>query len=267
MDETNVRKIEARSRATDVQIGLASLPSPGGDAHFEILRGWLYDCDRTHQCRPRGNETLRMPTRLIDVGTNVEDVVHLRETNPSDKDDWIALSYRWGPMPHTSTTVKNKKAHMAGMNLKQLPRTFQDAIQVTRRLEKRYLWIDSLCIIQGEGGDFSDESKRMEDVYSGAYCVIAASCATDQNSGFLLPREKKREYVALEADKNADGIFYLCQRLENFNDHVLEGELSRRGWVLQEHALARRTIFFTEHQTYWECGKGIRCETLVKMEK
>jgi hypothetical protein len=48
---------------------------------------------------------------------------------------------------------------------------------------------------------------------------------------------------------------------------VLGGELHSRGWVLQEHALARRTLFFTEHQTYFECGNGVRCETSTKLSK
>jgi hypothetical protein len=250
-----------------VQIGFTDLPVPGQNIHLEILRGWLDHCDKNHKCRPKRSEDLRMPTRLIDVGTIGEDVVHLREMQPSDNDDWIALSYRWGLKPHTSTTIKNKNTHIAGMVLNKLPQTFRDAIKITRSLGKRYLWIDSICIIQGEGGDFSKESKRMEDVYSGAYCVLAASCATDQKSGFLLPREEARKFVTLEAGNGADGMFYICERIEDFKEHVLEGDLCRRGWVLQERALARRTIFFTKHQTYWECGERIRCETLAKMKK
>ncbi|KAJ9138333.1 Serine/threonine-protein kinase par-4 [Pleurostoma richardsiae] len=59
--------------------------------------------------------------------------------------------------------------------------------------------------------------------------------------------------------------FYICENIDDFNLHVLNGRLNKRGWVLQQHALARRTIFFTEHQTYFECGDGVRCETLTKM--
>jgi hypothetical protein len=41
--------------------------------------------------------------------------------------------------------------------------------------------------------------------------------------------------------------------------------LNRRGWVLQERALSRRIIHFTATQTYWECGKGVHCESLTRM--
>jgi hypothetical protein len=61
--------------------------------------------------------------------------------------------------------------------------------------------------------------------------------------------------------------FFICENIDDFDRHVLNGHLNKRGWVLQEHALAHRTIFFTEHQTYFECGDGVRCETLTKMSK
>ena len=104
----------------------------------------------------------------------------------------------------------------------------------------------------------------MEDVYSGAYCVLAASYA---NSFRLFGTRKKRAQVALGSMDSQTGVIYACEMIDKFKDHVLDGPLSQRGWVLQEHALARRTIFFTEYQTYWECGHGVRCETMAKMKK
>jgi hypothetical protein len=61
--------------------------------------------------------------------------------------------------------------------------------------------------------------------------------------------------------------FYVCEAIDDFQHDVIDGRLNKRGWVLQERALARRTIYFTENQTYWECGEGVRCETLAKMRK
>lgn len=39
---------------------------------------------------------------------------------------------------------------MGGMPITELPQTFHDAIEVCRALNIRYLWIDSLCIIQND---------------------------------------------------------------------------------------------------------------------
>ena len=205
-----------------------------------------------------------MPTRVIDVGSPENDTVHLWETGPLDKQQYVALSHPWGHGPHFVTNVENREQHIKGIKINDLPATFRDAVHTTRALGKRYLWIDSICIIQGPGGDFHSQAKQMETVFSSAYCVLAASRAHNQVDGFLGPR-RQRDYVTLS---EADGSpFYICEYIDDFSKDVLNGHLNRRGWVLQEHALARRTVFFAETQTYFECGDGVRCETLGKIEK
>jgi hypothetical protein len=260
---TSDANIDSVSQAPGIQIGRAELPEAGTEQHLGLLRAWLHDCDLNHS-EPKCRSLIHspMPTRLINVGNNDEDTIRLEETRPGDTGDWIALSYRWGDLPHFSTTPDNIRSHLLGMHLSELPLTFRDAIKVTRALGQRYLWIDSICIVQGGDGDFGQECKRMEDVYSGAYCVLAASCATDQRSGFLRTRPNRRRIAV-----DLGGDIFVGERIEDFRGDVLQGALHKRGWVLQEHALARRSIFFTQHQTYWECGDGVRCETMVKMKK
>ncbi|KAI0095668.1 hypothetical protein GGR51DRAFT_553874 [Nemania sp. FL0031] len=256
----------------EIQVGFPNLPLVNSPAYFEIIRHWLRICDDEHGnscCRQsiQGNLSLkgkvkRLPRRLIDVGKDGDSTIRLTETTADDTGNWIALSHQWGSGRHFVTDRKNLPDHIRGMDFHSLPATFKDAVVVTRRLGCRYLWIDCICIIQGNDGDFNEEARRMEEVYSGAYCVIAASRATSHFSGFLQSRSE-RDFVAMHRANETP--FYLCEAIDDFNGHVLEGALHSRGWVLQEHALARRTIFFTEHQTYWECGDGVRCETMTKM--
>jgi hypothetical protein len=66
-------------------------------------------------------------------------------------------------------------------------RTFKDAVRVTRALNYQYLWIDLLCVIQGDDGDFETEAQRMEDVYSDAYCAVALVVLLIITPGFLVP--------------------------------------------------------------------------------
>jgi hypothetical protein len=236
--------------------------------HLHIIKQWLTDCDTEHQkCTPErhGSTDRPLPTRLIDVGRTGDPTVRLLETRPEDAGEWIALSHQWGTAKHFSTNVGNLAEHKRGLDYKDLPGTFKDAVTVTRALGQPYLWIDSICIVQGEGGDWQEESKRMEDVYNGAYCVIAASCADGHYDGFLHERQK-RDYVATQP-VGCNTQVYICEPIDNFKEHVLDGALNSRGWVLQEHALARRTVFFTEKQTYFECGEGVRCESMFKMKK
>jgi hypothetical protein len=147
----------------------------------------------------------------------------------------------------------------------QLPKTFSDAIKTTRALGIRYLWIDSLCIVQGRNGDFNEEASHMETVFSSAYCVIAATRATGQRDGFLSDRTE-RKFVPVRNRPDHDAV-YACDVIDDFKGDVIEGAMNRRGWVLQERALARRTIYFTASQNYFECGNGIRCETLGTMKQ
>jgi len=153
--------------------------------------------------------------------------------------------------------------------LKDLPDTFNHAVIATRHLGIRYLWIDSLCVLQGDDGDFDEEVERMQSIFSSAYCVIAASSAEGTSSGFLNPRPDRKvvNFQRRSKDGTSNGLLYISEFLDDFEHDVLDGPLNKRGWVLQERALARRTIYFTNKQSYWECGDGIRCETLTKMRK
>ncbi|KAI1079560.1 hypothetical protein F5B20DRAFT_581016 [Whalleya microplaca] len=244
-----------------IQVGYPELQDAGSNGHIQILSAWLNHCEANHpMCQPPKDGIL--PTRLIEVGTKGSQTIKLYDTKETDSMKYIALSHPWGDPPHFCTLQSNVREYTVNIEMGALPITFQDAVTTTRELGFQYLWIDSICIIQGPDGDFNKESKRMEDVFSSAVCVIAASSAKNQRDGFLR-REAKRDYVPFVRD----GLppLFISSFIDDFNQHAVESSLNKRGWVLQERALARRTIYFTEHQTYWECGEGVRCETLAKM--
>ncbi len=276
---------------TPLQLGFPKLPESGSDTHFNIIRQWLALCDETHSCGPGSHpgDQITLPTRLIDVGFAGSSTVRVVETKeakiPFDRrtSPFIALSHPWGPPPHFCTipddpnnpsATNTLSRHKVGIEVSALPATFQDGIHATRALGKQYLWVDSLCILQGPRGDFKDEAKKMETVFSSAYCVLAASWASNQRDGFLktlpgqegLRAKRDREVVTVKAKDKAAPL-YICEMIDKFDQHVLKGGLNQRAWVLQERALARRTVYFTERQTYWECGKGVRCETMTQMSK
>ncbi|KAH8749115.1 heterokaryon incompatibility protein-domain-containing protein [Diaporthe sp. PMI_573] len=168
-----------------------------------------------------------------------------------------------------STTRENLESRTkTGFYINILPATFRDAVTVTRKLGIRYLWIDSLCICQGdEQGDKDDwasEAEKMQDVFRGAYCTIAATSAQDSTKGFLArPALEPGKWVC--TTQPGDPSTFTTTFMDNFQVDVLGGILNTRAWVLQERALSRRTLHFTDRQTYWECGGGVRCETLTYM--
>ena len=182
---------------------------------------------------------------------------------------YTALSHRWGNHPPTKddprycTTDGNLSARLNGFSLSKLPKTFQDAVRVTRELGIGYLWIDSLCIIQWNADDWKREAGRMEDVFASAYCTIAATSAVDSNAGFLA-RNRGDEYVRVQ--DAAGNQVYICAHMDDFEKDVEQVELNKRAWVMQERVLAKRTIHFSANQTYWECGEGVHCENLTIMK-
>lgn len=232
--------------------------------YFELLSQWLAECNQGHECHQR---TMFCPTRLIFVGDS--DPNKLRLVERASRVDYLALSHCWGG-PTTDekkkycTTPENIRRRRKGFTFEDLPKTFQDAVQVTRKLGKNFLWIDSLCIIQEEEGksDWKRESKLMERVFSSAYCTIAATSAAGWKEGFL---ERKPTIQSVQVQDVSGNRLYVCNNVDNFNDDVEDGNLNKRGWVLQERVLSRRIIHFTKKHTYWECGKGVRCENFTRM--
>ncbi|KIW78369.1 hypothetical protein Z517_08204 [Fonsecaea pedrosoi CBS 271.37] len=257
--------VASRNLPSSLQIGFPKLPKAGGPTEIALCREWLRVCDdpKLHSCHP----TLegQLPTRVLEVLSHDSPGVRLHISKSGEKGRYFALSHRWGdPLEHRRfcTLRTNYKEFVDGISFERLPKTFQDAVTVTRSLGVPFLWIDSLCILQDDPEDWETESNQMEDVYNLAYCTLSAACARGTTHGFLQPRAP-RDVVTLK-DSTGD-VYYICKAIDNFGADVEEGELSRRGWILQERAMSRRTIHFTDTQVYWECGDGVHCETLIKM--
>lgn len=253
------------------QLGLPLLPVAASQEQFAVLNALIRHCDEKHECMaPLGYPTLpgTLPTRVIDVGGTAEKI-RLVETSeePAARGHYIALSHCWGRLDQTQrfcTDAYNIAERKANIAYDELPRNFRDAVRITRALGIRYLWIDSLCIKQGDQKDWAAEAVKMEDVFSNAYCTIAASSAASSLTGFLGPR---RERDAIKILTVGGTPLYLADAIDDFGVDVERSILSSRGWVLQERALSGRTIYFTSSQVYWECGNGVVCETFAQLRK
>jgi hypothetical protein len=242
------------------------LARPGSAFNSKTISAWIHSCDQNHACQPK-SETL-LPTRVLDVGENQSNSLRLVSLTRGHRisGKYLALSHRWGsPTIHKmfQTLTSNLETFKEGIEVRSLPRTFRQAVEITRSLRVQYLWIDSLCIVQDDPEDWDHESKLMEQVFSSAYITIAATCSNGTNDGFL---KERPERICIKMIKG-DAFYFVCEAIDNFVIDVEQAELNKRGWVLQERALSRRTIHFTDKQCYWECGGGVRCETLTKMKK
>jgi hypothetical protein len=210
-----------------------------------------------------------MPSRLLNVGAANANTLRLCCSNKYKTLNYVALSHCWGGLTEAEkrkfcTTDENIKARRKGFDISELPKTFQDAVRVAQNLGIQYLWVDSLCIIQGNQKDWKSEAKGMQDVYAGAYCTIAATSAVDSNGGFL-ERTVRSEYLHIQDPLGRQS--YVCTQVDDFDNDVENALLNKRAWVLQERVLSRRTIHFSANQVYFECGAGVYCESFTELRR
>lgn len=125
-----------------------------------------------------------LPTRILDLGEDLLSNVRLIESQGASG-VWVSLSHCWGRTARFVTESSNLTERQQGIDLTELPPTFRDAVVITRKLGYRYLWIDSLCIIQDSHQDWVHESGRMQDYYSLAVLTIASDVASGDRESFL----------------------------------------------------------------------------------
>lgn len=119
-------------------------------------------CNATH---PRCHSKLpQMPSRLLYIGSRTDPTCLRLEFLPTLQ-PYVALSHCWGDQSAIfTTTTATIKDLLLEIPWKKLPKTFQDAISITRSLKINYLWIDSLCIIQDDPLDWKIESVKMAEI-------------------------------------------------------------------------------------------------------
>ena len=75
-------------------------------------------------------------------------------------------------------TTLNIDEYKVRLPLEDLPRTFLDAIHIARKLGIKYLWIDSLCIVQDSIEDWQHESALMAKIYESGVLNLAGTGAS-----------------------------------------------------------------------------------------
>ncbi|KAK4450354.1 heterokaryon incompatibility protein-domain-containing protein [Podospora aff. communis PSN243] len=230
---------------------------------------WLDVCRKTHdQCQPLSGDSTFFPARVIEVSSNANANAHLKwrmtTRNGTVPGPYLTLSHCWGSPDHVQIRLTHEtfSSFLQDRPVSELPKTFQDAMSITYSLGFRYLWIDSLCIIQGDTADWKDQSSVMGLIYKHAICNIAATWAKDSSEGCFSHRdpalitpttislqERSGHWDHDEAIATDYQIGYRSMYWEN----VHSAPLNRRGWVLQERHLATRQLNFARDAVYWEC--------------
>jgi hypothetical protein len=145
------------------------------EANLELVSKWISDCKSFHS-KCRLDEPIWVPTRLLYVGES-EDPRLIESVQEGIQEPYAALSHMWGDpsqLPPLRTILSKYEDMKIGVSMWELSKNFSDAVIVTRQLGLRYIWIDSLCIIQDSPTDWQKEAIMMHKVYRHAEVTIVA---------------------------------------------------------------------------------------------
>jgi hypothetical protein len=227
---------------------------------------WFTKCITEHtKCREEPTKSARLPTRLIDVGlptgSQQPRLVLTSELGSASNSSYVTLSHRWASTHVVKLKCSNIDSFRQCLPLNHLSATFLDAITVTRALGVRYLWIDSLCIIQDSPKDWQAESVEMGNIYRNGICNIAATGSAETGGGLFQERDPywvTPSKVRIQYKRHEK--VYLASHKDPWGKWISRSALNKRGWVLQERLLSPRTIHFAS-QLFWECRMHQACET------
>ncbi|KAF4983467.1 hypothetical protein FZEAL_1196 [Fusarium zealandicum] len=248
-------------------------PDPSTKSSFNLIKSWIKTCKEGHAVCSEAESSIEraLPKRVIDIGPVSNRGIHVFEHDDSmqriDK-PYIALSHCWDQW---------KKNIPFG----DLAKTFQDAITIARKLDIRYLWIDSLCIIQDDKKDWQIEAAKMASIYNGADLVLAATGSIDGDGGCLFPREPlvtvsgsfpngkpfevygrrtiRHGVFGWDTDPNASkgsSNPIAGTKMGEVQDHPL----TTRAWCFQERLLATRILHYTKSELVFDCLSSMQCE-------
>ncbi|KAH6657652.1 heterokaryon incompatibility protein-domain-containing protein [Truncatella angustata] len=236
-----------------------------GEINWGMVREWLKTCASLHYgsqicqnpttrgtTKGTGNHMSPLTLRAIDVDQAC--VVTLPNDAP-----YIALSYVWGKDQHIKlkrdniTSVETPSYFLAGENAPS--KTIVDAMQASRYLGYRYLWVDALCIVQDDAQNIRANVESMQQIYSGAALTMVAAAGHDADfgipgvSGQCLRTKQQRHLTLNEVT--------ISNRLESTLNIT---HWNTRGWTFQERILSARLLNFTTAQVSFQCDRGCNCE-------
>lgn len=194
---------------------------------------------------------------MLDLGDSTDTSIRLLQTQ-NEEAEYICLSHCWGRSELFQTRRETLHQRNHGIEWTDLPKTFQDAVKVTRSLGIQYLWIDSLCIIQNDDNDWRQESAQMHIIYRDSYLTIAASKSNGPNGGLFAVSSPN--YMLREWRVDSQTVCIRTRRKIHHFESSNQFPLLDRGWVFQERVLSRRILHFGPQELIWECMEEQACE-------
>lgn len=174
---------------------------------------------------------------------------------------YAVLSYVWGASNFLLLTKANLAQMSAkdGLNQVRIPRTISEAIEVTISLGLRYLWVDSLCIVQDDRSEKLLQIQKMHKVYASATLTIVAAGANGADDGLW---EMKNDIRQPQIEEEVSGLHFVGTE-PTLEDVLVESIWKKRAWTYQEYVLSKRMLVFSKTQAYYSCEQSACAEDYV----
>lgn len=272
----------------NISIETSPLPLPeqmgkSTESHQSLgqIKQWITTCIAGHpDCERKGASTKVLPTRLLDLGSETsawppKRICIIASKTLRDAVDferrYVTLSHCWGPSPSFAQLNQDNLEEWMTTGIPWAEccsnKNFEEALHVARNLGVRYIWIDSLCIIQHNEEDWKGEAPMMRDIYRNSFCNIAASDSADGYGGLFRARDGADVAAPVYSGRVGTSIPLLAGRTwrivsgSMWKRELLGQPLYKRGWVFQERMLAPRILHFCRSQVFWDCATASACET------
>jgi len=237
---------------------------------LSLGRMWLDNCEQTHgvSCSEQAWPfKLGRPGffRLVDV----DDLSVIESTSSKLLNyRYLALSYVRGETPTLQLLRSNKKKLLRTHGLLKmfrhsLPKTIRDAINATQGFGERYLWIDSLCVVQDDPVDLRQQLETIDRIYGNALLTIVAADAEHADVGLA------------GVDKGSRKVNQICEEIKPGFHMMLPlrepkglatSPWNSRAWTFQEGLLSRRLAIFIGGRLVWRCHKNVAFEDMTAAE-
>lgn len=264
------------------EVGLAYHISgdTSSNAAFQWFQDRLRRCIREHSLCKMPTAGRQLPSRVLDLGPalgafpETDADVRLVESRGA-RGKYVCLSYCWGGAIDIRLTRDRYESYMRGIAWAKLPQGYRDAIQLTRKLGVRYIWIDSLCIIQDDEEDWKEQASKMASIYQGSLVTVSATKAASPYESYFATSPPQYRATRLYYRDSHGKSHHAYARLTiphffsstaagepNYNLDLDQSPLLNRGWIFQERLLSPRVLHLGAIEMAWECNEACACECM-----
>ncbi|KAM3069071.1 hypothetical protein ACMFMG_004252 [Clarireedia jacksonii] len=236
----------------------------GDEKCLDNIMQWMQECSEKHggACLPRADVEVRLPERIIKVSSDANVAPRIVETR-GDSGSYLALSAYSGDETaklsfedFTQNVESAAESFERILDMKSLPKTFVDAIAITRYLKYEYIYIAPLC------HPSNTQPSDLLSIFGHASLLLSASASMSFTDGIF---KNRNIYVSPALGRNKDR--YLRQHYLRIKEGINDSLLGSRGWAFIERAAAPRAVHFTKRQLLWECPSTWNFEAAHRMDK